>query len=158
MFCSTSRRDIAEHIKSSVVRYLAKKVYSCYFEVGLIRRGRLRADILALNMKREFILCEVKSCWADFNTDTKWHKYLDHCNKMYVCITDSLYTKKKSAFATALKGTGVGLMTVSNTGVVKVKINAKRITKEPDNADWMLTKLAWGGGLNRASLRKRRII
>lgn len=153
-FCSTSRRDIADHIKDSVVRYLAKKVYSCYLEVGLIRRGRLRADVLAFNMKREFTICEAKSCWVDFNTDAKWHKYLEHCNKMYVCVTEDLYNKKKKAFSAALKPAGVGLMTVSSTRKVRVRINAKRNTSEIENAEWLLTKLAWCGGKNRASLRK----
>jgi len=105
-------------------------------------------------MKREFTLCEVKSCWADFNTDTKWHKYLEHCNKMYVCVTEDLYNKKKKMFAAKLKPAGVGLMTVSNTRKVRVRINAKRNKDELENVEWLLTKLAWSGGKNRASSRK----
>ena len=152
---SLSRRDTAELIKDEVVRYWAKKVYSCYKEVGLVRRGRLRADIFAFNMKRNFIICEVKSCWADFSTDTKWHKYLDHCHKMYICITEKLWNSKSEEFTERLKGTRVGVMVVSSTGVCVVR-NAKANKGTLKNSTWMLTKLAWSGGENRASLRRRR--
>ena len=73
---------------------------------------------------------------------------------MYVCVTEDLYNKKKKAFSAALKPAGVGLMTISDTRKVKVRINAKRNTAEIENAEWLLTKLAWCGGKNRASLRK----
>ena len=151
---SLSRRDTAELIKDEVVRYWAKKVYSCYKEVGLVRRGRLRADIFAFNMKRNFIICEVKSCWSDFSTDTKWHKYLDHCHKMYICITEKLWSSKSEEFTERLKGTSVGVMVVSSSGVRVVR-NAKARKGTLKNSTWMLTKLAWAGGENRSSLRRR---
>jgi hypothetical protein len=151
---SLSRRDTAELIKDKVVRYWAKKVYSCYREVGLLRRGRLRADIFAFNMKRNFIICEVKSCWSDFATDNKWSKYLDHCHKMYICITEDLWLSKSEQFQERLNGSGVGIMVVGDDGVRVVR-NAKANNKALKNVTWMLTKLAWAGGESRASLRRR---
>ena len=71
-----SRRQITAALTDAVVQYYTKKRYCVNREIGLCKRGRLRADFLAMNMKNEIIIVEVKSCPSDFYTDHKWQKYL----------------------------------------------------------------------------------
>lgn len=151
---SLSRSETTQHVTKSVIRYWAKKVYSCYPEVGVLRRGRLRADIVAFNMNREVIICEVKSCMSDFSTDRKWRKYLLFCNKMYFCIHAELESTLGAKIKESIKDTGCGLIVVSSSGKARVAVNAKRREKIW-NRQWILTKLAWAGGINRSNVRKR---
>jgi len=86
-----TRKETAAEITASVAKYYTKRRYCVSTEIGLRsrREGMLRADILALNMKREIIIIEVKSSVADFRADSKYEFYLDYCNKMYIaCMPD----------------------------------------------------------------------
>jgi hypothetical protein len=45
-----------------------------------------RADLLALRPDGQFMCVEVKSCAADFLTDTKWHEYRDFADALYFAV------------------------------------------------------------------------
>ncbi len=52
----------ANHIKQVIARYWAKKLWATHFEIGLCKQGRLRADIVAISMRSEIVIIEVKRC------------------------------------------------------------------------------------------------
>lgn len=81
-----SRAEVAHRIKHLVGTYLHKKRQAVYFEVGLNKRGRLRADVFSLSMKGRITLVEVKSCVADFMNDSKWLKYGAYSHKLYLAM------------------------------------------------------------------------
>lgn len=81
-----TRAEIATLIKQHVANYWREKMYAVSAEVGLNKGGSLRADIMAVHVKNEIVMVEVKSSWADFKVDNdkgKWRKYLPFCNRMY---------------------------------------------------------------------------
>lgn len=95
---------IADQLKAQVRRYYTEKCYAVNAEMGLNSGGALRADLLAVNMKGEVIVIEVKSGVPDFRSDKKWHKYLPFCNKFYFAVTARTYEKIKADIP---KGIGV---------------------------------------------------
>ena len=50
-----------------------------------LANGR-RADVAGLDRSGKLTIAEVKSCRADFETDTKWHDYLDFCDSFYFAV------------------------------------------------------------------------
>lgn len=46
----------------------------------------LRVDVMALGPKGEFWVIECKSSRADYNADSKWHKYLDWCDRFFWAV------------------------------------------------------------------------
>ena len=98
------RREVTASLTDQVVRYYTKKRYCVNKEIGLCRWGKLRADFIALNTKREIIIIEIKSCPADFHSDHKWEHYLPYCNKFYFCMNAETYNKVKDEIP---KGIGV---------------------------------------------------
>lgn len=109
----------AKLLRHEVSKYLSKMGFSCHYEVGLNRWGKLRADVLAFNYKRRLIVVEVKSSLVDYKTDKKWRDYLPFSNVMYFAfahdfpLTDEI---KK-----ALKEEGVGILVV-NLDAPKIKL------------------------------------
>lgn len=90
-----NRKVTASTITDKVIRYYVKKGFCVNREIGLCKYGRLRADFLAISMKHEVIIIEVKSCPADFSTDHKWKKYLPYCNKLYFAVNSNTYERIK---------------------------------------------------------------
>lgn len=165
------RGEVTTRLGACFGSFYKRKNYSIYNELGVVRGGRKIADVLAFSMRQEIIIGEVKSCWADFNTDNKWEGYLPYCNKFYFVITDELYESHGDKISERIKGTGAGLYIVkldtaweslSNTqrrtvlGMRVVK-NAKTRDVDPTKLNWIITKMAWIGGMHRTRRgRKRR--
>ena|SRR5882672_6049736 len=95
---------LAYRIKEAVCRYFTKKRMAVTFELGLCRRGRLRADVFALSMSGRVTITEVKSGVADFRSDSKWSKYLEYAESFYFAFDRPTYEKLKSEVP---KGVGV---------------------------------------------------
>jgi hypothetical protein len=49
-----------------------------------------RADVVALRGDGAIVICEIKSSVADFRADNKWRDYLDHCDRLYFAICDTV--------------------------------------------------------------------
>ncbi len=49
-------------------------------------KGGRRMDVLALGQGGELWCDEVKSSRADFQSDRKWHEYLDWCDRLYFAV------------------------------------------------------------------------
>ena len=50
---------IADSIKREIAIYFKRKMRAVYFEIGLLRGGRLRADVLVLAMNGHLVILEV---------------------------------------------------------------------------------------------------
>lgn len=153
-----NRKAETLRLKNAATYYMVDKNYSVYDEVGLKscnKYSRLRADLIGINIKADIFLVEVKSCWQDFITDTKWENYLDFCNKMYFAISEELYgSKHKEYICKKLKEFGIGILLVYNDGKVKVVLNAKKRKVVGKTRKWLITKLAWRGGYCKATADK----
>lgn len=149
------RREITKRLTEHAVRYFAKKLYSVYVEIGIVRWGKRRVDILAMNHKRHLIVCEIKSGWNDLTSDLKYHEYLSSCNAMYFLIPEELYVSKGKQIKEKVRLHGIGVM-VSDGYSVQVKIRAKQRVVDPDTLLWLLTKMSWRGGIHKVK-RKRKL-
>ena len=98
------RKEVMASLTDLVVSYYTKKRFCVNREIGLCNRGKLRADFLAMNIRREIVIVEVKSCPNDFYSDHKWQKYLPYCNKFYFMMNSETYNKVKTDIP---KGIGV---------------------------------------------------
>ncbi len=164
------RGEVTARLGACFASFYKRKNYSIYHEVGVNRGGRLRADVLAFSMRKELIFGEVKSCWQDFNTDSKWQGYLPYCNKFYFVITSELYESHGDKIAESIKGSGAGLVVVHLETAweslsnyqrrtvlgMRVVCNAKTRSVETDKVDWIVNKLAWIGGMHRTRGRRGR--
>lgn len=166
MLSSMSRKETTETLTCIAGHYLRKKRYSTYAEIGCIRRARLRADVAGLNMKGEIVFCEVKSCWQDFQTDKKWHKYLEYCNKFYFVFDAEVYAKYEDKIKEKIKGSGAGVIVVRTEAyenirpsqthsLCRVVSNAKRRDLDASKLMWLLTKMAWRGGMYKVKRERR---
>ena len=144
------RNQVASHIVEALIPYFVKKLFSIHTEVGVKHRGRLRADFLAFNMKRHIVICEVKSGWQDFAADHKWQQYLLYSNKLYFAITEEFWVSHGAKIADRVKGSGAGVI-VCNSGHARVVLPARFRYMDRSVRYWLVSKIAWIGGLSRAN-------
>lgn len=140
---SSTRRDTALALKTAGAMHFSKRGYAVNEEVGLLRRGRLRADLFCLSFKNTVIV-EVKSCWADFKADNdaeKWQSYLPYSNQFYFLTTQKVAHK----IATEV-GPGVGVMFLNpKTGHLKVLQKSKKRKVEDSINVNMIYRCAYRG-------------
>lgn len=96
--------DAADSLKSRVAAYYKKKNRVAFYELGLNKGGRLRADVLILAMSGHIVIVEVKSSVADWRADFKLGNYAAYCNQLYVAFYRPVYAKVKAEIP---KGVGV---------------------------------------------------
>jgi Holliday junction resolvase len=151
----------AKIIRHEVTKYLSSKGYSCHYEVGLNKWGKLRADIFAFNYKREVIVVEVKSGAQDYLKDKKWENYLEFSNKMFFAVDSNfkLNEKDDAEFKRKLKEFGVGLIVVNLSADLKkyhsksvtCKVNSKRRKMSGSSKRDIIVRLAYRNGLLRTN-------
>lgn len=147
-----TRKTVADTLKKATVGYFAKLRFSSFLEVGLESWGRIRADVVSLNLRGHLIICEVKSCKADFNTDTKWHRYLEYSNQFYFVCTESIAEHIKANIPSS-----VGILCLSpKTGFLYSYKSAKKQKVPGPNRRNIITRCAWRGGLSRRNTRRTR--
>lgn len=149
--------SVADSLKAASHSYFLKKGYACFSEIGVNSWGKLRADILCLNLRCHIILCEIKSSVADYSTDTKWRNYLEYSNKMYFVFTEPVYLKLAARLKTDLKGTGIGVLVLCpKTGYLVAKGSAsdrKMIGKIKKD---IVVRMAWRNGISKRTTRRTR--
>ena len=147
----------ADEIKQRVARYFIKKRRCIHFEVGLNKRGRLRADVVALAMNGYLTIVEVKSSKRDFTSDKKFTKYAPYCDQLYLAFTEEVYED-----VCHLVPASVGVLVVYNraypSGVVRKSVRveqpARRHEVSEDVRFNMVTRMAFkSSDLNRFSKR-----
>ena len=152
--------NIAKVIKLEVTKYLSNKGFSCHHEVGLNKKGKLRADILSFNYKRKMIIVEVKSCWKDFQTDKKWKLYIPFCNYMYFAIGTNFEIREE--FLNTLKQEKIGLLIVDlekskikskiyHSKTVTCQINPRYKKQDKDYKRDIIVRLAYRNGFLRTN-------
>lgn len=157
---SRSRQEVAILLYDALSYFFRKRGYSVQSEVGVLPWGRARADIVALNMKREMIIGEIKSCWQDFHTDSKWHQYIEKCDKFYFIFPADVWEKEKHRILPEIEkypSTGVYVVDLDrwysdeSIGYRSAGIRCVRNAKVHKLSDevrlYMLTKLAYKGGV-----------
>ncbi len=153
------RKSDADKLKRAAAFYYSKRRWACHFEFGLMRRGRLRADVIAVDMRGLVVVVEVKSCLADLKADTKAVKYTDYCDAMYLCVSQKLaahtYTKEWLA-----EHKGIGLLVLdATTGYCRVARAARKHLLDDDRRLQIMTRLAWrSADLSRRTNRQRQRI
>ncbi|MEO9518271.1 MAG: MmcB family DNA repair protein [Paracoccaceae bacterium] len=70
-----------------VSRHLASLGFACIEEFVPVRG--LRVDVMALGPKGEIWVVECKSGLPDFQSDGKWHNYLEWCDRYFWAVDDS---------------------------------------------------------------------
>lgn len=142
------RPDVTQILTKAAVGYLVKIKFSCCCEIGVIKWGRRKVDVLALNMNSYLIICEVKSCASDYLTDQKWKEYLAYANKVYLVITNDLYVSKTGTkIAADCRDVGAGLLVLSpHTGFLEAKVNARHKQMEKGVKRTIVTRMAWRNG------------
>jgi hypothetical protein len=75
---------VAAELQRGVCRALRALGFSVVTELPLAN-GR-RADVVALSGAGDVTIVEIKSCLLDYQTDGKWHDYLDYCDRLYFAV------------------------------------------------------------------------
>lgn len=146
VFTSLSRGETTAFLTEAVVGYWIDKRYSNHIEFGLNKYGNLRADVWSLNTKCHVVISEVKSSWADFSSDKKWHKYFEYCHKFYFVISERLFESHGEKILARIKGSGAGIIVVTSLGNAKVKKNATAHETSNKILSRLLIHAAWRGG------------
>lgn len=147
-----SRKQRTEKVTAGVARYYINKKFSIHEEFGVGRRGKYRMDVLAMNMRGHLVCVEVKSCKADYTSDSKWREYLPYCNQMYIAVDHDLYKEFGQQIARDVKPHGVGLIVVG--GGLTFRVKAKKRDVCPDFALKNFIKMAWRGGESLRTVRR----
>lgn len=154
---TTSRSHVTTALKEASTSYWLKKGYSCYLEIAVMPWGKMRADMLGLNMKADLVLCEVKSSLADYRTDKKWENYIAYADRMFFVFTEELYAKLYEEYA-EFKRLGVGVLVLSKTtGYLECKIQAKRRKIEGKVRKNIIVRMAFRHGISRRKNRRKRV-
>lgn len=106
----------ANHIRQVVAARYTGKLWAVHFEVGLVKGGRYRADVVALHMGGGLDIIEVKSSVGDFKSDKKMHNYLKYADKVYLAVSKTVYDKIKSQVLP-----GIGVIVVGPLGCYVAK-------------------------------------
>lgn len=149
--------SVADALKLAAAHYWVKRGYSLHSEIGVTPWGKLRADLLGMNLKGRLIIIEVKSSVADFRSDKKMHLYLDYCNQMYLCTRASVYERIKDEIVD-----GIGVMVLiedpghRHHGYIKFVRGAKVRQLPKGVLKSLALRLAWRGGQwSKRTLRRR---
>lgn len=152
------RKEVTEVLKKAAIGYFVKKKYAVHTEIGVERWGKRRVDLLALNLRGEIIIAEIKSCPDDYKSDKKWRTYLDKANKFYFVVSDKLFNSKcGKIIQQEAKKEGAGILALcQESGFLKAKVKAKRYDLDTDVVLKLALKMAWRNGYNARNSRRRR--
>lgn len=150
------RKEVTRVLTQAASHYFIHKLYAAYFEFGVGYRGERRLDLLCLNTKLNLVGIEVKSCKADYTSDSKWMEYLPYTNKLYLMLPPKMIESKfYQQILADIKPHGIGVMTLGANGYVKVVKLAKRRDVADKVMMKLLVKMAWRSGANRSTVKRR---
>lgn len=160
---SMTRKEVADTLKYAAVMYFSKKGYAVNLEQGVNKWGQKQADVLALNLKSEIVIGEVKSCYSDFKSDRKWKDYLQYCNKLYFIVLDIDLERMKEHFE-EFKKLGIGVLSLCTErghyweGWLYVALNAKNRKLLGKIKKSIICRMAWRGAeYSKRNTRRYRI-
>ena len=79
-----SRPQTTQSVTRGAARLMMDMGYAPLLEVCL-PNGR-RADVMAIGLKGDIVICEVKSGVNDYRVDRKWHEYGPFCDAFYFAV------------------------------------------------------------------------
>lgn len=145
----SGRKQVADSLKLGVARYYAKKGWGVNFELGVSPRGQLRADIFCMAFKGYAVIVEVKSCVADFRTDSKWEGYLPFCNQFYFAFDAPTWAKLKAKGVEF--GPEVGVIAIDlDANVMKFVKRSKKRDLDPATLLSLALRAAYRGARYRS--------
>lgn len=147
----------ADSLKTAAMSYFLKKGYACFSEIGVNSWGKLRADVLCLNLKCHIVLCEIKSSVQDYSTDTKWQNYLPYSNRMFFVFTAKVYAKLAERLKTDLRGTGIGVLVLNErTGYLDSKMRSADRKMVGKIKKSIVVRMAWRNGVSKRTNNRTR--
>ena len=150
-----TRKEIAEKLYEATTYYMVKKMFSVHREFGIEKWGKRRLDLLCFDFKTEIIGYEIKSCLADYRSDSKFQLYLPYVNKLYVVFPPSVINSRVFPEIKAeLKGLGVGIMTLPASGRLKCVLGAKTRPVSIVAKYRIFVKMAWRGGDSKRNIKR----
>ncbi len=81
---STPNKQPGQLLARGVSRHLTS--YDFVTVEELVPTSGLRADVMGLGPKGEIWIIECKSSRADFQSDNKWHRYLEWCDRYFWAV------------------------------------------------------------------------
>jgi len=109
-------------ILQNTMRFLSNKGYQVISEFALPNKKRV--DLIALNLKKDILIVEVKSNIKNLKNDKKWQKYLKYCNFFFFSFDNCQEVKNIK------KNIGVIMANNKKTEIIKKpkynKINLKK--------------------------------
>lgn len=148
-----NRKQTTEILTKSACSYLLHKGFSCHTEIGLSAHGRLRADVLATDLRGNIIIAEIKSCISDFTQDTKWEQYLKYCDKLYFVVPQRIVPKLQTQLHTTVVGI---LFLCPNTGYLRSAKPAKTVVADSNIKKQLYIRMAWRNGQSKGNSRRTR--
>lgn len=153
------RKQTTALLTQAAQSYWLKRGFSCFTEIGLVSWGKLRADFVALSLKSDIVIGEIKSSVADYKSDTKWRNYLSYCNNLFFImlpsVFDSLHDRMRDEGVFEL---GVGVLILDpHTGYLKCIRYSKRRSMTGKEKKAMITRLAWRNGISKRNSRRKRV-
>ena len=79
---------LSREILQKTMQFLSLKGYKVLSEFALPNKKRV--DIIAINLKKEILIVEVKSNKKNLKYDKKWKNYLNYCNYFYFACNDKI--------------------------------------------------------------------
>lgn len=150
-----SRGQVTEVLHEAVKFYFVKLMYSVHREVGVLRWGAARLDVMALDLASRITGVEVKSCLADYRSDKKWRSYLPYVNRMYMCFPKSVIDSRVFPEIKAeLVAEGVGILTLMDDGLLKCILPCKHKSMSVIKKFEIYKKLAWREGDSRKNISR----
>ena len=116
---------LSSTIARSVASYFSRKKHAVYTELGLLRGGSLRADLLAVTIRGQITIVEIKSSLQDFRSDKKWQLYLPFCHKFYWAMSEELHDRVKDQIQP-----GCGVFVLDENGSIS-KVRPARMQEVP---------------------------
>ena len=81
-----ARQDTGRRLARGVIRHLRQFDFAALEEFS--PAPGLRVDVMAIGPKGEIWIIECKSGLADFRSDQKWHRYLEHCEQFFWAVDE----------------------------------------------------------------------
>lgn len=156
-----NRLVVANALKQATTSYFLKKGYSCFLELGLNSWGKLRGDVLAINLRGHLVIAEIKSSKADYLNDLKWQQYLPFSNQLVFVFTPNVFTSIKQEIIEKVKPLGVGVLVLDErTGYLRSVVPAKNRVMKKKTKRLLTLRMAWRNGdvSKRNSRRKRQFL
>lgn len=153
---SSNRKVVADALKDAATNYLGRFTYSVHTELGLSPGGTLRADVIGLNYKRKFWIIEVKSGWADFNSDQKWKRYLEFTDRFSFCFSEAVWSSVEDRVRDRIKGTGAGVLILgTKSGLMKAAVGCRIQELTDERREHLIFKMAFRHGEDIPRRKKR---